>query len=80
MGTVVVKSNPFPVTDTVLKLKIRTIGSIPSTVDNFNPGIGSSNPERPSKTRTVMVGNKCRVCNIDIVSTIAAVPLKASLA
>ena len=55
---------------------MRTVRSIPSAVDNIYCTIINPCTERARETGTVMVRNKCRVCNIYIITTIAIVPLQ----
>ena len=60
--------------------KMGPIGTIARAVDHVHLGIGNCRIEGSRKTRTVVVGNKSRIRDVDIVSAIAAVPLQGIIA
>ena len=63
----------------ILNDKMRTIRAIPGTVDHIHVRVGNRGIESTGKARTVVVGDKSGVSNIDIVSTVTAVPLQSIL-
>ena len=54
---------------------MRTVRSVPCAVDNLYYTAINRCIERARETGTVMVRDICRILDIDIISTVTAVPL-----